>query len=97
MDSHEKRHARARRRQAERQQRSGRPPAAVAVVTLGQLPDGYDALRHNHIRLQMALFAAGKFAPGVAYDIQVLHDDWCGLMVQGGYCDCNCELVVREA
>jgi hypothetical protein len=85
-----------------RQDRPDRRPhvhrlaADVALVTPGA-PPGYDPTRHNYVRKQLALIAAGKlrFRPGECRDLEIRHDDWCVLLVQGGYCDCDPDIRVR--
>ncbi|MCU0290416.1 MAG: hypothetical protein MUF10_00280 [Thermoanaerobaculaceae bacterium] len=44
----------------------------------------------------LALLHAGLLVPGETYDIEVLHDDDCSLLVRRGTCDCEPEIRVRE-
>jgi hypothetical protein len=40
-----------------------------------------------------AVLAIGRtLKPGTVQVIEVRHDDWCALLVQGGRCDCNPEV-----
>jgi hypothetical protein len=59
-----------------------------------------EPLRHNHARKLQRLAAEGKLAarPGVVRHVEVRHDDWCALLVlvQGGFCDCEPHIVLRQ-
>lgn len=76
----------------------GFKPPAVLFYAPGA-PAGYDPMRHNYVREQLRLIAAGKlrFEPGALNDVEVRHDDWCALLVRGGYCDCDPDIVVRAS
>ena len=39
--------------------------------------------------------ATGKIRCGTAYEIEILHDDWCNLI--RGIGDCNCEPEIHDA
>jgi hypothetical protein len=58
----------------------------------------YNPTRHNYVRKQLRLIAEGKLdvRPGELHHVEVRHDDWCALLVQGGYCDCNPDFRVRR-
>jgi hypothetical protein len=73
------------------------PAASIAVVTPGA-PAGYDPLKHACIRKQLWLIAEGKLNldPGAMQHIEVRHDDWCALLVRGGYCSCDPDIRVRR-
>jgi hypothetical protein len=90
MDSRQQRRARARCRQ----QQAGR--LAVALVTLGQPPAGYDPTKHNYVKKQMAMLAEGllQVRPGEAQNVEVAHDDDCAIF-RGGYCGCDPDIRVR--
>jgi hypothetical protein len=49
--------------------------------------------RHNYVKRLRQLHAEGKLdlSPGEVAGLLTLHDDWCALLVTGGYCDCNPE------
>jgi hypothetical protein len=69
----------------------------VLFVTPGA-PPGYDPTRHNYFKKQLRLVAEGKLTlrPGEVAHVDVLHDDWCALLVQGGYCDCDPDFRLRR-
>jgi hypothetical protein len=55
--------------------------------------------RHNYVRRQLELIASGALVlpsqPGSS-ELRVYHDDWCALLVSGGYCDCNPEFEFEQ-
>ena len=55
------------------------------------VPEAYDPWRHNYVKKQQRLIAEGQlhFEPGRVYEVQVRHEDWCAMLVQNQYCDCD--------
>jgi hypothetical protein len=50
----------------------------------------------NYVSKLERLIASGelKVTPGVTYENQIRHDDWCAMLVQGGVCDCDPEFTL---
>jgi hypothetical protein len=53
-----------------------------------------DPRKHNHIQKLLAMQAQGQLPAGRLSEIDVLHDDWCGIYV-GDYCNCHPEIRLR--
>jgi hypothetical protein len=53
-----------------------------------------DPRQHNYYKKLMELLEQGKVPPGCLTDVDVYHDDWCGIH-RGGYCDCDPEIKFR--
>ena len=53
-----------------------------------------DPTKHNYMKELLALQAQGKLSPGRLSEVDVLHDDWCGIYA-GGYCNCRPEIRIR--
>ena len=47
-----------------------------------------DPRRHNYFRKLIALWEQGKIPEGRLTDVEVAHDNWCGIH-EGGCCDCD--------
>ena len=47
-----------------------------------------DPMEHNYMKKIMALVRSGKLEGCVLQDLQVAHDDWCGIH-GGGVCNCD--------
>ena len=56
-------------------------------------PDG--PRRHNYFPKLIALWEQGKIPEGRLTDVEVAHDDWCGIH-EGGDCDCDPDVRVRQ-
>lgn len=54
----------------------------------------YDPREHNYYKKLMRLFEEGEFCPGRLQEVDVYHDDWCGIY-RGCYCDCDPEVKLR--
>jgi hypothetical protein len=53
-----------------------------------------DPTKHNYYQKLVDLHAQGKI-PSVGFsEVDIAHDNWCGIY-QGGYCDCDPEVRVR--
>jgi hypothetical protein len=66
-------------------------PGVLAIEEVDGGPEpNYRALVHEMIRQSLRFVH-----PGRCYDLQVLHENWCPLAVNGGRCGCNpsCQLV----
>jgi hypothetical protein len=50
---------------------------------------------HNYIRKIAELHRRGAIPEGRAGEAEVRHDDWCAMLVQGGRCDCDPDIIVR--
>jgi hypothetical protein len=55
-----------------------------------------DPRQHNYYEKLMKLVAEGKILPAQITEVDVYHDDWCHIY-QGGYCDCDPEIVLRPS
>jgi hypothetical protein len=53
-----------------------------------------DPRRHNYFPKLLALWAQGKIPAGRLTDVEVAHDDWCGIY-EGGYCNCDPDVRIR--
>jgi len=53
--------------------------------------DTYDPRRHHYFEKLLAL----DLRPGFGNVVTIHHDPWCGIY-QGGYCNCDPELVVTQ-
>jgi hypothetical protein len=50
--------------------------------------EDYDPQQHNYFSELLKVDAK----PGTLTEVTVMHDDWCAFS-EGGYCDCNPEIV----
>lgn len=50
---------------------------------------------HNYLKKIAELYRQGRFPSGMVGEAEVRHDDWCALLVQGGRCDCDPDIIVR--
>jgi hypothetical protein len=53
-----------------------------------------DPTKHNYYRKLLDLYTRGEIPTAGLADIDVAHDDWCGIYT-GGYCNCDPEIRVR--
>lgn len=53
-----------------------------------------DPTKHNYYKKVLELFAAGKIPSKSITDVDIFHDDWCGIH-KGGYCDCDPDVKAR--
>jgi hypothetical protein len=56
----------------------------------------YDPRQHNYYDKLMKLIETTTFPAGRITDVDIYHDDWCGIY-RGGYCDCDPEIQLRPA
>jgi hypothetical protein len=54
-----------------------------------------DPRRHNYCPKLIALWQQGKIPEGRLTDVEVAHDDWCGIHA-GGYCNCDPDVRLRS-
>ena len=53
-----------------------------------------DPMKHNFMKKLLALQAEGKLPAARLSEVDVLHDDWCGIYA-GGYCNCRPQIRIR--
>jgi hypothetical protein len=53
-----------------------------------------DPTRHNYYQKLMKLFEEGKLGAGSFAEVDIEHDDWCGVHA-GNYCDCDPDVSLR--
>ena len=54
-----------------------------------------DSTKHNYYKKLMELHAQGKIPAASLSEVEVAHDDWCGIH-NSGYCDCDPDVRVRN-
>ncbi|RYG38681.1 hypothetical protein EON81_02985 [bacterium] len=57
---------------------------------------GGDAPGGNYELLVQAAYASGKLEKGESYDVEVIHDNGCALLVRREPCDCKAEVRFRK-
>jgi hypothetical protein len=50
-----------------------------------------DPRKHNYYEKLMKLVEESKVPPGQVTNVDICHDDWCGIY-EGGYCNCEPEI-----
>ena len=54
-----------------------------------------DPMQHNYMKKLMDMQARGELPPGGLSDVDVAHDDWCGVYT-GSYCNCDPDITLRK-
>ncbi len=52
----------------------------------------------SYVKKLTEFIASGavKVTPGLMREIDVVHEDWCKALGDGGFCQCNCEIRLRK-
>lgn len=53
-----------------------------------------DPTKHNYYKKLMRLYEQGELPTACLAQLDIYHDDWCGVH-KGGYCNCDPDLQVR--
>jgi hypothetical protein len=55
----------------------------------------YDPMKHNYMKKFMKLQRKGKLPKIGLAQVDIYHDDWCGIY-RGGYCNCHPVIKLRK-
>jgi hypothetical protein len=54
-----------------------------------------DPMQHNYMKKLMDMQARGELPAACLSDVDIAHDDWCGIYTSG-YCNCDPEITIRK-